>query len=243
MGERGAWRQIGETGVWVDTLFIVVVDDQIVSLDKLGDLWATDARTSTSRRINDDKYTHSRFLFGASREVYNIDQGGTLSAPDVATGAWRRIGDAGAYAKVRLVALAGDHVVTVGQSGGIYVTNPAGECRKLCDDLYDRTVMLFDGVKHVYALENNSIFAVETEKGNARRLGGAGDFANTKTGAGAGDKIYTLEGTGVIWETDGETGHYQKVGKETFLDTRLMTAGNDHIYTVEPTGNLYEICV
>ncbi len=240
-GERGTWRQIGATGVWVDTVLAGVAGGLVVTVDKLGDLWATDPRTQESRKVNEEKYTHSRFLFGAGAEVYTIDQDGSLWATDVAAGTWRRLNDAGAFRDTVMGAMAGNELVTIETNGAIYATAPSGACRRVSTDNYSRTQLIFSGTTRFFTLENNNLYAVDPANGSCRQLGGPGDFANTRLGAGMDDRVYTLEGTGFIWETDGATGVFRKLSPETFLGTRTMFAGNRCLYTIEPTGCLYEI--
>jgi len=102
---------------------------------------------------------------------------------------------------------------------------------------------MFGGTQFFFTIENNTLYATNPEDGTCRKVGDSGAYANTKIGAGMNDKIYTLETTGIIWETDGQTGEYSKVIGDTFLDTQLMFAGNNKLYVIMPTGNLYEIAV
>jgi len=240
---RGSFRQIRSTGEWVDTVLAVVAADKIISLDKLGDIYVTDPVTEKCRLINNDKYTNSQFLFGTGDLVYNIDRDGTLYATKVSDGSWVQLSEFANYSSAFGTTL-GENMITIGaKSGRPFLTNPKGEVSKINDMDYSKTQFIFGGEKFFFTIENNNLYATNPTDGTCKKIGESGAYANTKTGAGMNDKIYTLETTGVIWETDPETGAFSKIIDHSFLDTRLMFAGNQKLYAILPTGNLYEIAI
>ncbi len=239
--QRGSVKQICATGEWVDTVLAVVSAGKIISLDKLGDVYVTDPETQESRLINQEKYTLSQFLFGTSEIVYNIDRNGTLYGTNVNDGTRKQLSEYANY-KSAYGASCGENIVTIGaKSGRPFLTNQEGEVTKINDMDYSKTQFIFSGTNYFFTIENNNLYATDPYNGECKKIGDTGAFANTKKGAGANDKIYTLETTGVIWETDGQTGVYTKLIDHSFLDTRLMFAGNNKLYAILPTGNLYEI--
>jgi len=240
---RGEFRQIRSTGEWTNTVLAVVAAGKIISIDKLGDMHVTDPVTEECRLINNEKYTHSQFLFGTSEYVYNIDKNGTLFATNVNDGSRKQLSEFANYNSAFGVSC-GENIITIGgKSGRPFLTNPNGEVSKINDFDYSKTKFLFGGTNFFFSIENNNLYSTNPVNGDCKKIGGDGAFANTKTGVGMNDKVYTLETTGVIWETDTETGQYTKVIDHSFLDTRLMFAGNTKLYAILPTGCLYEISI
>jgi len=240
---RGSYRQIRSTGEWTDTVLAVVAAGKVISLDKLGDMYITAPETQECKLINKDKYTHSQFLFGTDEFVYNIDKDGTLYATNVSDGSWKQLSEFANYKSAFGVAC-GENLITIGaKSGRPFLTNPAGEASKINDMDYSKTQFMFGGTNYFFTIENNNLYSTNPVDGICKKIGDTGAYANTKIGAGMNDKIYSLETTGIIWETDGETGVYKKLIDHSFLDTRLLFAGNNKLYAILPTGNLYEISI
>jgi len=241
---RGSFRQIRSTGEWIDTVLAVVAAGKIITLDKLGDIYVTDPITGECKLINNEKYTHSKFLFGVGEEVFNIDKDGTLYGTKVSDGSWRQISEFANYPYTSMGVNCGENIVTVGaKSGRTFLTSANGEVNKISEEDYSNTVFIFGGTNYFFTIENNNLYRTNPIDGVCKKIGETGAYANTKIGIGMNDKVYTLETTGVIWETDGETGEFSKIIDHSFLDTQIMFAGNNKLYAILPTGCLYEITI
>jgi len=239
---KGTYKQIRSTGEWIDTVLAVVADNKIITLDKLGDIYVTDPDTEESKLINNEKYTHSKFLFGVGNEVYNIDINGTLYATKISDGSWRQVSEFANYPYTSMGVVCGENIVTVGaKSGRTFLTYPNGEVKKISEEDYSNSKFIFGGTNYFFTIENNNLYSTNPLDGTCKKIGETGAFANTILGIGMNDKVYTLENTGVIWETDCITGEYAKIIDHSFLDTSLLFAGNNKLYAILPTGNLYEI--
>lgn len=239
--KRGSWKQICGTGDWVQTVLATISEGQIISFDQLGDIYKTDTETGKSKLVNNYKYTHSSLLQGAVDKFFNIDRDGTLNITKTSDGEFKQLSEFATYNQTVIGVDCGENLITIGKSGSAYITYPSGEWNKINDQNYSGTVFIMGGTKCFYTIENNNIYATNPYDGKCWQVGETGAFANTKLAVGMNDKIYTLETTGILWETDGETGKYSKVSDESFLNTRFLFAGNNRLYTIEPTGCLYEI--
>jgi hypothetical protein len=238
MSARGVWRQIGEAGVWGNTLAGTVVGDRVVTLERAGALYATDPATGVWAQVSRESYASTSFLAGASRRLYTIDSSGTLYATRISDGSWQEVGDPAAYVNTALVTAVGDRVISLESSGAIYVTDPDGTWRSVGTG-YASTRFLFGGSRAFFAIDKGTLYRISHEDGNYRQLGDTGAFVNTVMGAGMNDMVYTLEPDGFLWETDGNTGRCQKLSAETYLNTRLMFAGLGEVFTIETTGTMY----
>ena len=76
---------------------------------------------------------------------------------------------------------------------------------------------------------------------STERMGQPGNWAGTLNGAAIGDKIYTVETGGALYETDGKTGAWKQLGKPEFADTVFLFAVKGKLVSIEKNGNLYII--
>ena len=73
------------------------------------------------------------------------------------------------------------------------------------------------------------------------RLGPAGGWKNTIAAAVLNDRLYTVETSGVLYETDLSTGTWKEIGKPDFAATTRMFAVGNSLYTIEKDGSLYRV--
>ncbi len=73
------------------------------------------------------------------------------------------------------------------------------------------------------------------------RIGNAGEWANTIAAALNGNKLYTVESSGVLYVTDINTGVWTEIGKPDFSHTKFLFATNSYLYSIEEDGSLYVI--
>lgn len=72
-------------------------------------------------------------------------------------------------------------------------------------------------------------------------IGNAGSWAGTIAGAALGEKLYTVEAGGALYETDSASGAWKQVGNPDFANTLLLFALADQLVSIEKNGNLYLI--
>ena len=66
-------------------------------------------------------------------------------------------------------------------------------------------------------------------------------WKDTVTGSTLGGKLYTIEKSGVLYETNLDSGKWKQLGKADFAKTAFSIAADKNIYTIEADGNLYEV--
>ncbi|HPP03363.1 MAG TPA: hypothetical protein PK351_00900, partial [Spirochaetota bacterium] len=74
-----------------------------------------------------------------------------------------------------------------------------------------------------------------------KQLGNKGEWAATIAGAVIGDKLYTVESSGILYVTDTKTGKWNSIGKAEFAATVFMFACGNNLLTIEKDGSLYSI--
>ena len=77
--------------------------------------------------------------------------------------------------------------------------------------------------------------------GGWTRVGAKGAWKNTLAGAILRGRLYTVELSGVLYETDLSNGNWKPIGKPEFGNTAFMFAANDALYTIETGGGLYKV--
>ena len=71
-------------------------------------------------------------------------------------------------------------------------------------------------------------------------MGQAGDWKNTIAGATLNGRIYTVEQSGALYETNPATGIWRQIGKPEFGKTQFMFGTTSWLYSIED-GDLYRI--
>jgi len=241
--KRGTYKQIGEAGDWTQNHAITISENEIISIDSLGDLWATDCETAKSRLVNNYKYTSSRFLLSTKNEIYSIDRDGTFGITNTKKGTYKQIRDFASYSHTVAAVMCGVNLISIGESGSCYESYLDGSFKKINEDNFSNVKFIFSGETLFFIIENNTLYSVNPQTGGYKKLGNDGDYANVVLGTGFNDKVIVLENTGLLWEIDGITGAYSKVSETTFLDTKKMVGADNFIYTIEPTGCLYKIAL
>jgi hypothetical protein len=222
--ERGTYKQICSTGVWVETHLGTIAANSIITLDSLNDIYITDPETQQSRLINNDKYPNTRFLLGTSNEIYTLDLDGSIYLTKVSDGLWERVGAFAAYSQTWMCVICSENLITIEQNGTAYIIYSNGDYKLINDINYSHSTYVLSGSTCFYTIENNNLYATSLEDGKCTQIGETGAYANVNMAVGLNDKIYTLETDGKIYETDGMTGVYSAISNETFLDTRLIFA-------------------
>jgi hypothetical protein len=67
------------------------------------------------------------------------------------------------------------------------------------------------------------------------------DWKDTIAAVVLNDRLFTVEKSGFLYETDLSTGKWVQVGKAEFGKTRLLFAGDKNLLSIESDGSLYRI--
>ena len=69
----------------------------------------------------------------------------------------------------------------------------------------------------------------------------AGDWSSTIAAVVLNDRLYTVEKSGALYDTDLTTGKWDQKGKSEFAKTRFLFAGSQNLLTIETDGSLYRV--
>ncbi len=89
-----------------------------------------------------------------------------------------------------------------------------------------------------------SIFAagnLMAAPGAWKQVGKAGAWKATMVGTVLNNKIYTVESSGTLYETNPGNGKWKQIGKPEFASTRFIFAAQGSLFTIEKSGNLYKV--
>ena len=140
----------------------------------------------------------------------------------------------------------------VAMNGRLYTTEKGGELYSI--DLttgkgvelgrlaYGNPKFLVAAGNALLAIDNGgSLYRVNTADASSTAIGQAGDRRASLFAATIGDKLYTVEASGVLHETNTSTGAWKQIGKSDFLRTKFLLAGPTSLYSLENDGNLYAV--
>jgi len=88
---------------------------------------------------------------------------------------------------------------------------------------------------------DGTLYRINVRDGSWVRVGNPGEWAGTICGAGLGGRLYTIEKSGKLYETDLSSGRWRTLGAADFANSRFMVANGSRLVTIESDGSLYEV--
>jgi hypothetical protein len=158
-------------------------------------------------------------------------------------GGWARIGPSGAWKDTCAGAFLKDMLYTVETNGALYVTDLAEGTWKQIGKLdYAKTKSLFAAGEMLYALENDgSLYRIAPADGKRTSVGAPTAWKDTKAGVVLNGRLFTVEASGHLYETDLITGDWKPIGNPEFANTAKLFASGASLYSIENDGSLYRI--
>ena len=77
--------------------------------------------------------------------------------------------------------------------------------------------------------------------GTWKQIGNDGDWSDTIAAVTLNNRLYTVDTSGALYETNLSSGDYKQLGESDFKNTAFLVAANNKLYSIEADGNLYEI--
>ncbi len=77
--------------------------------------------------------------------------------------------------------------------------------------------------------------------GDKTRLGQPGDWKGTIAVTTYNNRLFSIESSGVLYETDLRNGKWRQLGKPDFVNTKHIFAVNESLYTIETDGTFYRV--
>ena len=241
----GTWEQVGPAGEWKATLAGAVLDGKLYTVEDNGGLYVTNPKDGGWTQIGKADFGDARFLFAAGDRLVTINKDGSLFKVDPKDGRRRRLGDEGAWKATVAGAVLDGRLYTTEDGGGLYATDlDSGQWKQVGKaDFGDARFLLAAGDHLCVVDRGGNLFNVSPKDGKRRRVGAAGAWQATITGAVLNGKLYTAETNGGFYETNLGTGAWTQLGKAEFADTVFLFGAGDHVYTIEKSGSLYRVHV
>jgi len=160
-------------------------------------------------------------------------------------GSSRQIGTAGNLAGTVSAVEANGRIYTVDKTGALLVTETvSGTSTQLGNERFVNSRFLFAGGVALYSIkQDGSLYVINTADGSSRPAGVKGAWKSTLAGTTLNGKLYTVETSGELYETDLATGIRKEIGKPEFAATATsgMWSANGKLYTCEANGALFEV--
>ena len=239
----GAFQQVtAAAGHWSNTIGAVVLDNTLYSIEKNGVLYRTDLATGKWVQVGKAEFGNTKFLFAGHENLLTIEKDGSLYRIDPADGAWVGLGKPGEWKATVAGTVLGGKLYTAESGGGLYETNPVtGVWRQIGKPDFGATRHLFNNGDLLCSIESDgSLYRIRPSDGTWSRAKEAGGWKNTMGSTVMGEKLYTVETSGVLYETSLITGLWKPIGKAEFGKTRFLFSANGYLYTIE-NGGLYRV--
>ena len=229
-------------GDWSNTIGAVVLDNTLYSIEKNGVLYRTDLGTGKWVQVGKAEFGNTKFLFAGSKNLLTIETDGSLYRIDPSSGSWVGLGKAGEWKATVAGTVLGGKLYTAESGGGLYETNPVtGVWRQIGKPDFGATRHLFNNGDLLYSIESDgSLYRIRPSDGAWSRAKEAGGWKNTMGSTVIGAKLYTVETSGILYETSLVTGLWKPIGKAEFARTRYLFSANGWLYTIED-GGLYRV--
>ena len=205
----GAFQQVtAAAGDWSNTIGAVVLDNTLYSIEKNGVLYRTDLGTGKWVQVGKAEFGNTKFLFAGSKNLLTIETDGSLYRIDPSNGSWAQIGKAGDWKGTIAGTVLGGTLYTAESSGELYSTNPAtGVWRQIGKPDFGATRHLFNTGDLLYSIESDgSLYRIRPSNGAWSRAKEAGGWTNTMGSTVLNANLYTVETSGVLYETSLVTG-------------------------------------
>jgi hypothetical protein len=241
--DPGDWVRVGKAGDWKDTIAGTMFKGRLYSVEKGGHLYFTNVQNGEWKEIGKGDFDITRFLFAGTDGLFSIEKGGSLYSINAADGSWKPVGVAADWKGTIAVAVHSNTLYSVEKGGALYETDlNTGKWKQIGKADFAKTSRLFATVDTIYSIEKDgSLFAISPKDGSRSQLGAAGDWKGTEAGAVHRGKLYTVETSGVLYETVLKDGKWQNLGKPEFATTRYLFNGGEVMYSIEKDGSLYRV--
>src|SRR6187200_3760397 len=83
--QPGTWRQVGESGIWNNTVFVSSTDGVLYTIEKSGALYKTDPTTAAYTLIS-SQYGKTAGLVAGDKNIFTIETDGSLYRTNPSTG-------------------------------------------------------------------------------------------------------------------------------------------------------------
>src|SRR5688572_27044624 len=76
--QPGTWKQVGNGGAWLNTIFAVSNNGGLYTIEKSGALYRSDPATGNYTLITKENYINTAAMFAGDKNIFTIENDGSL---------------------------------------------------------------------------------------------------------------------------------------------------------------------
>jgi hypothetical protein len=240
---RGERILVGNPGDWKDVVAAAALDGRLYTVEKDDRLYETDPATGKRRPLGTEVFAGTRQLLAGDGALYAVGSDGSLAAVNPADGSRRVVGPAPGWENTAAGVFRNGALYTTESYGNLWRTDPAsGERKTVGKPEFGDTRFLFAARDALHTISwDGNLYAINPADGTWDPAAALGAWERTIATAMLKGRLYTVETTGWLYETNLTTGRYRSVGKPEFGRTKFLLALGDALYSIEQDGSLYAI--
>lgn len=234
---------LGQPGEWAGTLNGAAIGDKLYTVETGGALYETDGVTGAWKQLGKPEFADTAFLFAMMGKLVSIEKNGNLYLINPADGSWEASGKPGDWAKTTAGAVMDRLLYTVEAGGALYETDPtSGTWKKIGNNDFANTRMLFSLGGGLFSIENDgSMYLINPADGSWVISGQPGAWAGMVAGTMLGDKLYTVDDAGILYETEPAAGSMKTLGNTERAGLKFLLPVGNGLRGIDAAGNLYVI--
>jgi hypothetical protein len=231
--------QLAMAGPWSTTRHAAGVTGQILSIEADGQLRRTVGASGTSQAVGEARWLSTRLFVADGAQFLSVGKNGQLYSVSVKDGQKKAIGAAGLVADVRLAAASAGVFFGITRSGKLLKIDLAtGTSTFIGKPQWATARMLMAGPQALYVVDNNSgiLYRVNRDTGAWKAVGQPSAWAATPAAVVVGDRLFSVEKNGEMYETLGQTGQFRKLQSPLFLRVQRVFTDGKTVFIVDGNG-------
>jgi hypothetical protein len=235
-------KQIGKDNLFINFSNYFHFGGNFYTLENAG-LNKTDLHTGEHTKLGNASFKNANFFFGVNRRLYTIDNDGSMTQIDPTSGAWSVISPMNTWQYITRVVVIGNSLYTVENSAFFYypILNPRSRKQLGESEFTDLGIFVRGDTTLHNILSDGSIYQISLTNGSWKKIGKSRNWRSTKTGAILNNKIYTVEASGIFYETSLPDGTKKQLDDTQFKKARQLFTEEGKLYMISIEGNLFEV--
>lgn len=239
-------RQVSKENLLMHSRPIVVnLNGALYSTDNTNAIYKTTLDSGVHTQVGKATYRNTRFFFGINNRLFSIENDGSMNMIDPSTGNWTVGASMGAWDNISMVIVVGNSFYSI-ENGAFYAHQAinAKARRQVGGTEFFNVGRLLPGDTSLYSLmRDGNLYRIDLRTGEWTKVGKGKDWKYATAGAVVGNKLYTLENKGALYETMLADGTRRQLETTQFETGGLLFANAGKLYGINKDGTLYEISV
>jgi hypothetical protein len=240
-------KQIGKPNQYMNVQFAEKGNELLYTIDFSSGLNKTDLTTGEMTKVNDISFKNTEFFFRYRYKLYSMDKDGSLTEIDPVSGAWTLKSSMNAWSDIDMPIVAGSFFYAI-ENGAFYrysVLEPKMRTQIGGSDFYNSWGMFDTDTTFHCLIRDGSLYQISLQNGEWKRIGRgkSKEWKFTTAADIAGNKLYTLETGGALYETSLPDGTRKLLDAKQLEKGRYLITISGKLYAITSDGYLYEVII